>query len=150
MMDKLGEPGQYTLFAPTDEAFDKLSPDYMERIMDDKDVIAGTLQDKTWKLRVDHSSVCLNNNLSLWPTFTALVNYHLINSVQCAEALMAGSMYDTAEGSTIEIGCDGDSLTVKGIKMVLTKDIVASNGVIHLIDQVLIPDSGKNTHVAVV
>lgn len=58
---------------------------------------------------------------------------------------MAGSVYETAEGSTIEIGCDGDSLTVNGIKMVLKKDIVATNGVIHLIDQVLIPNSG-NAH----
>lgn len=71
------------------------------------------------------------------------MNYHLLNSVQCAEAIMAGSVYQTEEGSTIEIGCDGDSLTVNGIKMVLKKDIVTSNGVIHLIDQVLIPDSGQ-------
>lgn len=56
---------------------------------------------------------------------------------------MAGSVYETKEGSTIEIGCDGESLTVNGIKMVLKKDIVTSNGVIHIIDQVLIPDSGK-------
>ncbi|XP_041807600.1 periostin isoform X2 [Chelmon rostratus] len=113
MMDKLDQPGHYTLFAPTDEAFDRLTPGYLERIMEDKDVIA------------------------------ALVNYHLLNSVQCSEAIMAGSVYETAEGSTIEIGCDGDSLTVNGIKMVLKKDIVTTNGVIHLIDQVLIPDSAK-------
>lgn len=56
---------------------------------------------------------------------------------------MAGTVYETAEGSTIEVGCDGDSLTVNGIKMVLKKDIVTTNGVIHLIDQVLVPDSGK-------
>lgn len=43
LMDKLDQPGHYTLFAPTDEAFDKLSPGYMERIMGDKDVTAGTL-----------------------------------------------------------------------------------------------------------
>lgn len=71
------------------------------------------------------------------------MKYHLLNSVQCSEAIMAGSVYETAEGSTIEIGCDGDSLTVNGIKMVLKKDIVTTNGVIHLIDQVLIPDAGK-------
>ena len=57
---------------------------------------------------------------------------------------MAGTVYETAEGSTIEIGCDGDSLTVNGIKMVLKKDIVTTNGVIHLIDQVLVPNSGKD------
>uniref|UniRef100_A0A3B3UTQ1 Periostin n=1 Tax=Poecilia latipinna TaxID=48699 RepID=A0A3B3UTQ1_9TELE len=103
VMDKLGQPGQFTMFAPTNEAFDKLTPGFME----------------------------------------TLVTYHLLNSVQCAEAIMAGSVYETEEGSTIEIGCDGDSLTVNGIKMVLKKDIVTSNGVIHLIDQVLIPDSAK-------
>uniref|UniRef100_A0A3B5R145 Periostin n=1 Tax=Xiphophorus maculatus TaxID=8083 RepID=A0A3B5R145_XIPMA len=103
IMDKLGQPGQFTLFAPTNEAFDKLTTFYI----------------------------------------SALVTYHMLNSVQCAEAIMAGSVYETEEGSTIEIGCDGDSLTVNGIKMVLKKDIVASNGVIHLIDEVLIPDSAK-------
>ncbi|XP_034538794.1 periostin [Notolabrus celidotus] len=113
MMDKLDQPGHYTLFAPTDEAFAKLAPGHLERIMGNKAVIA------------------------------ALVNYHLINSVQCSEAIMSGSIYETAEGSTIEIGCDGDSLTVNGIKMVLKKDIVTTNGVIHLIDDVLIPDSAK-------
>lgn len=113
MMDKLDQPGHYTLFAPTNAAFDKLAPGHLERIMRDKDVIA------------------------------ALVNYHLLNSVQCSEAIMSGTSYETAEGSTIEIGCDGDSLTVNGIKMVLKKDIVTTNGVIHLIDQVLIPDSAK-------
>ncbi|XP_039634116.1 periostin-like isoform X2 [Perca fluviatilis] len=114
LMDKLDQPGHYTLFAPTDEAFDKLSPGYIERIMGDKDVTA------------------------------ALVKYHLLKSVQCSEAIMAGSEYETAEGSTIEIGCDGDSLTVNGIKMVLKKDIVTTNGVIHFIDRVLIPDSAKD------
>lgn len=59
---------------------------------------------------------------------------------------MAGSVYGTLEGSNIEIGCDGESLTVNGIKMVLKKDIVTSNGVIHLIDQVLMPDSGETLY----
>lgn len=59
---------------------------------------------------------------------------------------MAGSVYETAEGSTIEISCDGNSLTVNGIKMVLKKDIVATNGVIHRIDQVLIPNSGNSEY----
>ena len=59
---------------------------------------------------------------------------------------MSGSVYETMEGSTIEIGCDGESLTVNGIKMVMKKDIVTTNGVIHLIDQVLIPNSGEVCH----
>ncbi|XP_051904039.1 periostin-like isoform X4 [Hippocampus zosterae] len=112
-MDKLDRPGHYTLFAPTNAAFDRLGPGHLERLMGDKDVIA------------------------------ALVNYHLLKSVQCSEAIMAGSAYETEEGGSVEVGCDGDSLTVNGVKMVLKKDIVATNGVIHLIDRVLVPDSAK-------
>ncbi|KAL2094259.1 hypothetical protein ACEWY4_008978 [Coilia grayii] len=113
LMDTLKQPGHYTLFAPTNAAFDKVGGDVMERLMGDKSVLQ------------------------------ALLHYHLLNSVQCSEAIMAGSIYETMEGSTIEIGCDGESLTVNGIKMVLKKDIVTTNGVIHLIDQVLIPNSAK-------
>ncbi|XP_059930989.1 periostin, osteoblast specific factor b isoform X1 [Gadus macrocephalus] len=113
LMEKLGEPGQYTIFAPTNEAFDKLGSDVLERIMSDKDVLK------------------------------ALLNFHLLNTVQCSEGIMLGTSYETLEGNSIEVGCDGDSLTVNGIKMVMKKDIVATNGVIHLIDQVLMPDSAK-------
>lgn len=55
---------------------------------------------------------------------------------------MSGTSHETVEGSNIEIGCDGDSITVNGVKMVHKKDIVTSNGVIHLIDRVLMPNSG--------
>ncbi|XP_072302025.1 periostin-like isoform X2 [Eucyclogobius newberryi] len=113
IMDKLDQPGHFTLFAPTNDAFDKLPSGYLESIMEDKDIIE------------------------------AMVKYHLLTSVQCSEAIMAGTMYETAEGTSIEIGCDGDSLTVNGVKMVLKKDIVTTNGVIHLISQVLVPNSAK-------
>ncbi|XP_043106769.1 periostin [Puntigrus tetrazona] len=113
LQDQLAEPGPYTLFAPTNKAFDNLDNEVFERLMSDTTVLQ------------------------------ALLKYHLLNTVQCSEAIMAGSVYGTLEGSNIEIGCDGESLTVNGIKMVLKKDIVTSNGVIHLIDQVLMPDSAK-------
>ncbi|MBN3301555.1 POSTN protein, partial [Amia calva] len=113
LLEQLGQPGHYTVFAPTNEAFEKLPRSVLERIMRDK--------------------VALK----------ALLKFHILDSVQCSEAIMAGSSYETLEGNNIEIGCDGDSLTVNGIKMVKRKDIVTSNGVIHLIDQVLIPDSAK-------
>ncbi|XP_029027854.1 periostin, osteoblast specific factor b isoform X2 [Betta splendens] len=113
LMDMLGEPGHYTLFAPTNEAFDSLGGDVLERLQSDKKVLKD------------------------------LLKFHLLESVQCSEAILAGSSYVTMEGNNIEIGCDGDSLTVNGIKMVLKKDIVTTNGVIHLIDRVLMPDSAK-------
>ncbi|XP_071352970.1 periostin, osteoblast specific factor b isoform X5 [Trachinotus anak] len=113
LLEKLGQPGHYTLFAPTNEAFEKLGSDVLERIQGDKEVLR------------------------------ALLNFHLLDSIQCSEAIIAGSTYETLEGNNIEIGCDGESLTVNGIKMVLKKDIVTTNGVIHFIDQVLMPDSAK-------
>ncbi|XP_008307255.2 periostin, osteoblast specific factor b isoform X2 [Cynoglossus semilaevis] len=113
LLEKLGQPGHYTVFAPTNDAFEKLGVDVLERIQS---------EDKAIK---------------------ALMNFHVLDSVQCSEAITAGSSYETLEGNNIEIGCDGDSLTVNGVKMVLKKDIVTSNGVIHLIDQVLMPDSAK-------
>ncbi|KAL0973113.1 hypothetical protein UPYG_G00199140 [Umbra pygmaea] len=113
LLDMLGKPGHYTLFAPTNSAFEKLGSDVMQRLMDDKDVLQ------------------------------ALLKYHMLSSVQCSEGIMSGQTFETLEGHNIEIGCDGDSLTVNGIKMVLKKDILTTNGVIHLIDQVLMPDSAK-------
>uniref|UniRef100_A0A6I8STU8 Periostin n=1 Tax=Xenopus tropicalis TaxID=8364 RepID=A0A6I8STU8_XENTR len=113
VLAELGKKGQYTLFAPTNDAFEKLPRGVLERIMGDKQAVK------------------------------ALVNYHILNSVQCSEAIMGGSLLETLEGSSLQIGCDGDSLTVNGNKMVNRKDIVTTNGVIHLIDQVLIPDSAK-------
>ncbi|XP_018103148.1 periostin isoform X27 [Xenopus laevis] len=113
VLEQLGKSGQYTLFAPTNDAFEKLPKGVLERIMGDKQAVK------------------------------ALVNYHILNSVQCSEAIMGGTALETLEGSSLQIGCDGDSLTVNGIKMVNRKDIVTTNGVIHLIDQVLIPDSAK-------
>uniref|UniRef100_A0A8C0EZV7 Periostin n=1 Tax=Bubo bubo TaxID=30461 RepID=A0A8C0EZV7_BUBBB len=113
VLDTLGRPGHYTLFAPTNEAFERLPRGVLERIMGDK--VASE----------------------------ALMKFHILNTLQCSEAITGGAVYETLEGNTVEVGCDGDSLTVNGVKMVKRKDIVTSNGVIHLIDEVLIPDSAK-------
>uniref|UniRef100_K7F9B3 Periostin n=1 Tax=Pelodiscus sinensis TaxID=13735 RepID=K7F9B3_PELSI len=113
VLDTLGKPGHYTLFAPTNEAFEKLPRGVLERIMGDK--VASE----------------------------ALVKFHILNSLQCSEAIMGGAVYETLEGNTVEVGCDGESLTINGVKMVKRKDIVTTNGVIHLIDSVLIPNSAK-------
>uniref|UniRef100_A0A8D1UX01 Periostin n=1 Tax=Sus scrofa TaxID=9823 RepID=A0A8D1UX01_PIG len=113
ILESLGRDGHFTLFAPTNEAFEKLPRGVLERIMGDK--VASE----------------------------ALMKYHILNTLQCSEAITSGAVFETLEGNTIEIGCDGDSITVNGIKMVNKKDIVTNNGVIHLIDQVLIPDSAK-------
>lgn len=42
VMEKLGKPGHYTLFVPTNEAFNKLSEGFMERNTENQAVITGT------------------------------------------------------------------------------------------------------------
>ncbi|XP_006796647.1 periostin, osteoblast specific factor b isoform X2 [Neolamprologus brichardi] len=113
LLEKLGQPGHYTLFAPTNEAFEQLGIDVLERIQSDKKALK------------------------------ALLSFHLLDSIQCSEGILAGTSYETLEGNNIEIGCDGESLTVNGVKMVRQKDIVTTNGVIHIIDKPLVPDSAK-------
>ena len=43
VMEKLGEPGHYTLFAPTNQALEKLGSGYLERIMGDQKIMSGTV-----------------------------------------------------------------------------------------------------------
>ncbi|KAI4878242.1 hypothetical protein NFI96_020365 [Prochilodus magdalenae] len=173
LMDKLGQPGHYTLFAPTTDAYNKLDGVHMVRLMADmvsEDAgnscrfyypmrigsvrvfafyrslvsrLTGTSESSTWSQAVDRHALTRPKGSQGHLELMTLLNYHLLDSVQCSEAIMTGTSYETLEGTNIEIGCDGDSLTVNGVKMVLKKDIVTTNGVIHLIDEVLMPDSAK-------
>lgn len=61
----------------------------------------------------------------------------------CAEAIVAGLSLETLEGTTLEVGCSGDMLTINGKPIISNKDVLATNGVIHFIDELLIPDSGE-------
>lgn len=55
---------------------------------------------------------------------------------------MSGTPMETLQGTVLEVGCDGDRLTVNGKAAVVKKDQLASNGVVHYVDRLLIPDSG--------
>ena len=72
-----------------------------------------------------------------------LLNNHILKSAMCAEAIVAGMSVETLEGTTLEVGCSGDMLTINGKAIISNKDILATNGVIHYIDELLIPDSGE-------
>lgn len=43
LLEMLGKPGHYTLFAPTNDAFDSLGGDVLERLQSDKEVLNGKL-----------------------------------------------------------------------------------------------------------
>ena len=110
LVDTLKGAGPFTVFAPTDDAFNALP--------------AGTVDDLVKPENKDK--------------LTAILLLHVLpGAVQSTD--VAGKTLDaeTAGGKTVHI--DGtDGVTVDGAKVV-TADIACSNGVIHVIDTVLLP-----------
>ncbi|XP_019497697.1 PREDICTED: transforming growth factor-beta-induced protein ig-h3 [Hipposideros armiger] len=105
--------GQFTLLAPTNEAFEKIPAETLNRILGDPEALRD------------------------------LLNNHILKSAMCAEAIVAGLSVETLQGTTLEVGCSGDMLTINGKAIISNKDILATNGVMHFIDELLIPDSAK-------
>ncbi|XP_023387779.1 transforming growth factor-beta-induced protein ig-h3 [Pteropus vampyrus] len=105
--------GQFTLLAPTNEAFEKIPAETLNRILGDPEALRD------------------------------LLNNHILKSAMCAEAIVAGLSVETLQGTTLEVGCSGDMLTINGKAIISNKDTLATNGVIHHIDELLIPDSAK-------
>ncbi|XP_044515874.1 transforming growth factor-beta-induced protein ig-h3 [Gracilinanus agilis] len=105
--------GQFTLLAPTNEAFKKIPPETLNRILGDPEALKD------------------------------LLNNHILKSAMCAEAIIAGLSMETLGGNTLEVGCSGDVLTLDGKAIISNKDNLATNGVIHYVDELLIPDAAK-------
>jgi uncharacterized surface protein with fasciclin (FAS1) repeats len=125
LVDKAGltttlkEPGPFTVLAPTDEAFEKLPPESLEKIKADP--------------------VLLKN----------VLNYHVIKGNIPSTDLKDATESETVQGEKLKIEVKDDpaggpekTITFNGKKAKLVKpDLKASNGVIHSIDAVLIPPS---------
>lgn len=109
----LESEGQYTLFAPTNEAFEKIPQETLNRILGDP--------------------VALKD----------LLNYHILKHMQCAESIVSGTPMETLQGTVLEVGCDGDEMTLNGKAIITKKDQLGTNGVVHYINELLIPDSAK-------
>ncbi|XP_036404539.1 transforming growth factor-beta-induced protein ig-h3 isoform X2 [Megalops cyprinoides] len=109
----LESDGHYTVFAPTNEAFEKIPPDTLNRILGDP--------------------VALKD----------LLNYHILKNMQCSESIVAGTPLETLQGTVLEVGCDGDQMTLNGKTIIGLKDQLGTNGVVHYINELLIPDSAK-------
>ncbi|XP_063303502.1 transforming growth factor-beta-induced protein ig-h3 [Pelobates fuscus] len=107
------EDKEYTLLAPTNEAFEKIPQETLTRILGDPEALKD------------------------------LLHHHILNNAQCSEAIIAGSSIETLEGSSLEVGCLGDELTLNGKSIISKKDVLATNGVVHFIDELLIPDAAK-------
>ncbi|KFW89580.1 Transforming growth factor-beta-induced protein ig-h3, partial [Phalacrocorax carbo] len=120
----LESEGQYTLLAPTNEAFEKIPRETLNRILGDPEA-----------LRV-HFCSSLRHLL-------LLLTHHILKSAMCAEAIIAGLTMETLEGTTLDVGCSGEELTLNGKPIIANKDVLATNGVVHFVNELLIPDSAK-------
>ena len=109
--------GPYTVFAPSDAAFDAIPKDQLKSI---------------W-----------NNKAEL----TQVLEYHILPAnISAAQAMAMTSPTSpaTLEGDTLQVTSANSQVMVNG-NLVTTPDIQASNGVIHELDAVLIPSSVQST-----
>ena len=74
-----------------------------------------------------------------------MLTYHaLAASVKADQAIAVATQngtVKTVEGEAISLSIDGGKLTLNGSSTVTTADVLATNGVIHVIDTVIVPPS---------
>jgi len=106
----LDSPGAYTVFAPTDAAFEAVDPA----------VLRGLLSDPTGALK-------------------DVLRYHVVSGEVPASDVVNLSSATTVLGEDIAISTQDGGVFLNGNVRVIRTDIFASNGVIHVIDAVLVP-----------
>ena len=111
LVDTLKGPGPFTVFAPTDAAFKKLPKGTVENL-----------------LKPENKSKLVQ-----------ILTYHVVPG-KIMSASLAGKKTDakTVEGDTLAIDATMGGVTVNGAKVV-SADVAADNGVIHVIDTVVMP-----------
>lgn len=75
------------------------------------------------------------------PTLTAVLQYHVVSGKSLAADVVTQKTLTTL-GGTVKVDVRGSSVYLNGLTLITKTDIIASNGVIHLIDSVLLPDTG--------
>lgn len=109
LVDALKGKGPFTVFAPTDEAFAKLPKGTLETLL--KPENKGRL--------------------------ASILKYHVVSGAVFAKDVTTGSV-ETLDGQRIDLAVNAGKVTVDGANVTAT-DVKASNGVIHVIDTVIIP-----------
>jgi uncharacterized surface protein with fasciclin (FAS1) repeats len=110
LVSTLKGDGPFTVFAPTDAAFAALPEGTVESLLKPEN------RDQ----------------------LTSILTYHVVPGAVMSGDLSNGMMADTVNGKPIEVSLTGGAAYINDAK-VTSADIVASNGVIHVIDSVLIP-----------
>lgn len=112
LVDTLKSPGPFTVFAPTNEAFAKLPAGTVENLLkpENKDQLVKVL------------------------------TYHVVaGRVPASEVVkLNGQNVPTVQGATAPIAINGSSVKVGNANVIAT-DVEATNGIIHVIDTVLLP-----------
>ena len=114
LVETLKGKGPYTVFAPTDEAFGKLP--------------AGTLNDL---LKPENKQ-----------KLQRILSYHVVPGRVSSADVVKLHTAKAASGDTIDIKANGGTVMVDSARVVKT-DVQASNGIIHVIDSVILPDDSK-------
>merc|ERR1712226_1826295 len=110
LVDTLSGPGPFTVFAPTNEAFAKLPKDVLDHLLDPKNI----------------------------KELQAVLTYHVASGSVHSKDLKDHEMIKTVEGADVEVFIGSGGVMINNAK-VTKADIDASNGVIHIIDTVLLP-----------
>jgi uncharacterized surface protein with fasciclin (FAS1) repeats len=113
LVDTLKGAGPFTVFAPTDEAFAKLP--------------AGTVENL---LKPENKQ-----------QLTDILTYHVVSGKVMAADVAGLDEAKSVNGKMIDVEAAGGSVKVNGAT-VTTADVAASNGVIHVIDTVILPPEG--------
>jgi uncharacterized surface protein with fasciclin (FAS1) repeats len=107
--EQLQGVGPYTLFAPTDQAFAALPSGVLTALLADPTLLG------------------------------SILSYHVAQGQLTAANVATATSIPTLQGQAITVAADGTTVTLNGDAKITTTDIVTSNGVIHVIDKVLIP-----------
>ncbi|MEW6410839.1 MAG: fasciclin domain-containing protein [Candidatus Zixiibacteriota bacterium] len=106
----LNGDGPFTVFAPTNKAFEALPKGTLESLLKDKEKL------------------------------TSILTYHVLNGKVKAEQVVGLDKATTLNGQEVMIKKKDDGVKINDASVVAT-DIECSNGVIHVIDQVILPES---------
>jgi uncharacterized surface protein with fasciclin (FAS1) repeats len=110
LIETLKGPGPFTVFAPTDTAFAKLP--------------AGTVEDL---LKPENKA-----------KLTAILTYHVVPGAVMSEQVTKLSEAKTVNGAMVKVSAEHGKVMINDAQVV-TPDIETSNGVIHVIDTVILP-----------
>ena len=112
LVETLSGPGPFTVFAPTNAAFAKLPAGTLDALLADKERL------------------------------TSILTYHVVSGkVMAADIIKSnGARPKTVNGLPLDIVVRNGKVYVSGVNVV-TADVQASNGVIHVIDAVLLPQA---------